>query len=393
MKVVGLMSGTSCDGVDAALVDIRGRGQSLQVKPLAFQTLAYPASLQQRIMAVSVAGSVTDVCHLNVLLGEWFAKAALRVIKEGGLRPSAVDLIGSHGQTVHHLPNGRSEVGFGKIRSTLQIGEPAVIAERTGVTTVANFRARDMAVGGEGAPFAPYIHYVLLTHPRRSRVIVNLGGISNVTFLPSGGPLTSIRAFDTGPGNMVLDAIIQRHTRGRTAFDRGGRVASRGKVDPPLLRSLMAHPFILRRPPKSTGREEFGALFVDQLFRQKRVQRMRIEDLLATCAAWTAGAVRQGISRIGKPIDEIIVGGGGVRNRAIMRTLTDISRPVPVRTFNDVGWDSKSFEAVAFAVLAYQTISGQPANVPAVTGAKHPVVLGAIVPGKPAGSRARWRRL
>jgi anhydro-N-acetylmuramic acid kinase len=389
MKVIGLMSGTSADGVDAALIDIHGRGEALKVKMVACLSRPYSRSLQQRVLEASLKGTVADVCHLNALLGEWFAQAAVRVITRAGLKPSDVALIGSHGQTIHHLPVGTKEAGAGVIRSTLQIAEPTVIAERTGITTIANFRSRDMAAGGEGAPLTPYVHYLLLRHPRRARLIVNLGGISNVTYLPKQSSPDKITAFDTGPANMVLDALMQRVSEGRMPFDRGGKQAATGTIHREFLAELMAHPFLKRRPPKSTGREEFGERFVDQLLARQRAHRLRSEDLLATCAYWTAAAVGSARHWIRNGIDEVVVGGGGIYNETVMRHLRSVFRNVPVKTFDDLGWKSKAFEAVAFAVLAYQTASGEYTNLPQVTGARHPVILGAIVPGagkRPTGS-------
>src|SRR5262245_19463517 len=220
MKIVGLMSGTSGDGVDAALVEVSGRNRSMKARALAAQTLPYPHSLQQRIVTASVSGTVADICHLNALLGEWFADAALQVIRQAKLRPADIALIGSHGQTVHHLPHGIQAPGVGAIRSTLQIAEPAVIAERTGITTIANFRARDIAAGGQGAPLTPAVHALLLRHANRSRLVVNLGGISNVTYVPRGGNQEGVLAFDTGPANMVLDSLVARLTNGRVSMDR-----------------------------------------------------------------------------------------------------------------------------------------------------------------------------
>ena len=383
MKVVGLMSGTSGDGVDAALVEITGRGHSLKAKTIAAQTLAYPRSLQQRILTASVSGTVADICHLNALLGEWFADAALHVIRQAKLRPADVALIGSHGQTVHHLPRGIEAPGVGSIRSTLQIAEPAVIAERTGITTVANFRPRDIAAGGQGAPLTPMAHALLLKHPRRARLIVNLGGISNVTYVSRGGGPEGVLAFDTGPANMVLDGLISRLTNGRLQMDRDGKLAARGEVDARLLGKLLAHPYLSKRPPKSTGREEFGPAVVDELLTFQKQQGLSVEDLLATCSMWTAKAVGTARRWIEGKVDEVIVGGGGVRNRIVMAHLASVFTPIPVTTFDVLGWDSKAFEAVAFAILAYQTATGQWGNIPAVTGAKHPVLLGTIVPGGP----------
>ncbi|HEY6085115.1 MAG TPA: anhydro-N-acetylmuramic acid kinase, partial [Nitrospira sp.] len=313
MKVIGLMSGTSGDGVDAALVEITG-GQSLKTRTISAQTLAYPRSLQQRILNASACGTVKEICHLNALLGEWFADAALQVIRKARLRPANIALIGSHGQTVHHLPHGTERPGVEAIRSTLQIAEPAVIAERTGITTIANFRTRDMAAGGQGAPLTPMAHALLLNHRRRARLVVNLGGISNVSYVPAGGRVEGVVAFDTGPANMVMDGLVSRLTNGRVLMDRDGRLALKGKVDPRLLSKLLAHPFLSKRPPKSTGREEFGSALVEELIIVQQQRKLSLEDLLATCSMWTAKAVGTCRRWIKGHIDEIVVGGGGVRN-------------------------------------------------------------------------------
>ena len=342
--------------------------------------------MRHRILAAATRGTVSEICHLNAVLGEWFAKAALRVMGQAGVKSSDVQVIGSHGQTVHHCPTPRREPGLGLIRSTLQIAEPAVIAERTGITTVADFRPRDLAAGGQGAPLTPYVHYLLLRDPRRARLIVNLGGISNVTYLPASGNLKSVRAFDTGPGNMVLDALVHHLTRGRQSLDRDGRRAAKGKVDARLLATLLTHPFLRREPPKSTGREEFGETFLARVLALSRKWRLAPEDLLATCSLFTAMAVGNARRWLKGPVDEVIVAGGGVRNRTVMADLAAIFEPAPVRPVEELGWKSQAFEATAFAVLAYQTIHGECANVPAVTGAAHPVLLGTIVPG---GERRR----
>ena len=381
MKVVGLMSGTSADGVDAALVKIVQRGGTSRITPLAFASVPYSHTLQQRLVELSLHGQVAEICHMNAYIGELFAKAALRVIRKAQYQPADIDAIGSHGQTIHHLPKGIREPGVGVVRSTLQIGEPAVIAERTGITTVANFRPRDMAAGGEGAPLVPYAHAMAFCHPRRSRLVVNIGGISNVTYLPAGGGVKDLRAFDTGPGNMVLDAIVRMATQGKRSYDAGGRMARRGTVNDEVLRALMAHPFLIRRPPKSTGREEFGAPFIRAIMARQRKSRLSIEDLLATCATWTAEAIGSCRRWIAGEIDEVIVGGGGVYNRAIMGALRGVFAPAPVVTFDDCGWSSKAFEATAFALLAHDMLQGHCTNVPGVTGAHHPVVLGSVVPG------------
>lgn len=398
MKVIGLMSGTSGDGVDAALVEIRtnrrsvsSRRPDVRVRLLAFGVLPYSRALRSRLLAASSQGTVSEICRLNAMLGELFATAALRVVRKAGLPPAEVHVIGSHGHTIHHLPRQVFEPEVGWIRSTLQIGEPAVIAERTGMTTIADFRPRDVAAGGEGAPLTPYVHHLLLSHRRRSRLIVNLGGISNVTYLPAGGDLKNLVAFDTGPGNMVLDALAHHLTKGRQTMDRDGRLAAGGKVDARMLTALLAHPFLRRPPPKSTGREEFGEPFLDHMLSLRRKTRGSLRDLLATCCLFTAisiGSVRRWLHG---GIDEVIVAGGGIRNRTLMAALAAVFDPTPVKTLEQEGWNSKAFEAIAFAILAYQTLRDHCANVPSATGAKHPVLLGTIVPGGP-GWYERLRR-
>lgn len=388
MKVIGLMSGTSGDAVDAALVEIAGSGRRLKVRLLAFAATPYPPALQSRVLALASGGTADDVCHLNALLGEWFARAALRVLRKARLPPSRVALIGSHGQTIRHRPIPLREPGIGRLRSTLQIAEPAIIAERTGITTVADFRPRDLAAGGEGAPLAPYVHDLLLRDRRRHRLILNLGGIGNVTYLPAAGGPETVRAFDTGPGNMLLDGIVQLRTRGRHRMDRDGRAAARGRVHPALLTRLLAHPFLKRRPPKSTGREDFGRPFIARLLAGRRIAT---EDLLATASFFTALTVSSARRWLKGPVDEVIVAGGGASNVTLMSDLRAVFDPVPVRKLDDIGWSSRAFEAVAFAVLAYQTWQGEPANLPAVTGARHPVILGAMLPGRTGWPPARRR--
>lgn len=382
MKVIGLMSGTSGDGVDAALVDIRGRGPSLRARSLSHLTVPYPPALSRHLLAVASSGTVAELCHLNAVVGEVFARAALRLMQHARISPQAVKLIGSHGQTVHHLPDVRVEPGVGRVRSTLQIGEPAVIAQRTGVTTVADFRQRDLAAGGQGAPLVPFAHYVAFRHPQRARLVVNLGGIANVTYLPAGATLRGIQAFDTGPANMVLDALVRHYSRGRESMDRGGRRAARGSADIRLLARLTAHPFFRRRPPKSTGREDFGEAFVNRVLAEAKRRRVKPDHVLATCARLTAWAIADATRWVRGRVQEVIVGGGGALNRTLMRDLREEFSPTPVRTLEDLGWHSKSFEAVAFALLAYESWHGRCANVPSVTGAKAPVVLGAVVSGR-----------
>jgi anhydro-N-acetylmuramic acid kinase len=382
MKVIGLMSGTSADGVDAALVDIRGAGHNLTVHLLAFHTIPFPAPFRARLLHAMTEGTVADVCHLNAALGEWFARAVQRLLKTARVPSRRVALIGSHGQTLHHLPKPRREPVIGPVRSTLQLGAPAVIAERTGITTVADFRARDLAVGGEGAPLTPYVHHLLFHHPSRTRAVVNIGGISNLTYLPGGGSLHAVRAFDTGPGNMVIDGVVRYVTRGRLTCDRGGRLARAGTPNEDLLRTLLDHPFLRRRPPKSTGREEFGERFVDLVLRNGKLLGLSDADLVATATAYTARTIAGAARFLPGRVDEVVICGGGSRNPTLMRMLQYEWKSAKVRPVESLGWDGRALEAVAFAVFAYQHVKGVPCNLPKVTGAKKAVVLGMMTPGK-----------
>jgi len=379
MYAIGLMSGTSADGVDAALVDVRGTSHDLKITLKAYRTFPFPTAFRERLLQAMTGGTVEDVCHLNGALGEWFARAALKVLKAAGVSPRRVALIGSHGQTVHHLPKPRREPVIGPVRSTLQLGAPAIIAERTGITTVADFRSRDVAAGGEGAPLTPYLHYQLFRHPSRARAVVNFGGISNLTYLPAGGSLQSVRAFDTGPGNMVVDGVVRSVTGGRYQYDRSGRLARAGKVDEGLLRRLLQHPFLRRRPPKSTGREEFGERFIDRVVLLGRLAGLSDADLVATATAFTARTIADAQKFLPRPVEEVVISGGGARNLTLVSMLRD-EIGTPVRPVEALGWDGRALEAVAFAVFAYQHVRGVPCNLPQVTGAKRAVVLGTITP-------------
>lgn len=381
MIVVGLMSGTSADGVDAAIVDIRGTGHRLKVTLLHHVGRPYPSRIRQHILQVCHQGSVEQVCHLNALLGEVFAKTVLLAIRHSGIASQRVALIGSHGQTLYHRPIPLYEPGIGYIRSTLQIGDPRVIAERTGITTVSDFRARDLAVGGEGAPLAPYAHALLFAHKKTTRMVLNLGGIANVTILPRGETLASVRAFDTGPCNMLLDGLVALYTKGKSRMDKEGRLARKGQVDETLLRWLLAHPYFSRRPPKSTGREMFGDAYVQRVWTQARRRHLMFPDLLATGCRFIAQIIGHSQEWAKPRIDEVVAGGGGVKNSRLWIELADVFHPIPVKRMETCGSSSQAFEAQAFAILAYQAVQGVSANLQNVTGARRPVILGSVTPG------------
>ena len=403
LRVAGLMSGTSADGVDVAIVDIFGRtGPSpgmwpsrprlgrdehkrrrlchitVSVKMKAFGTVAYSPALRRDVMRLCdpLTARVDDLCRLNFTLGETFAKALAKIARRNRIPLKSIDLVGSHGQTVCHLPTGHPA-------STLQIAEPAVIAERTGITTVADFRPADVAAGGEGAPLVPYTDWVLFRDAKPSRAVQNIGGIANVTYLPARCKVNDILAFDTGPGNMVIDHVARLATRSRQTHDVGGRLAAAGHVDGKLLAELMRHPFLRRKPPKSTGHETFGVAFAQDLYRRARKRKIAPRDIVATVTAFTARSIADAYRRfLPKSPDEVILCGGGVHNRTLVAMLEEELPGSDVRSMADFGINPDAKEAISFAMLAVETIRGRPGNVPSATGAKKPVILGKIIPGK-----------
>ena len=389
MRVLGLMSGTSADGFDVALVRIAGRGLRVRARLENHCTIPYPAAVRRAVLRVANANrrqilSVAEISQFNFLLGELAADAVTRACRRFRVPLKTVGLIGSHGQTVYHQGQ-RSHLAGRRIASTLQLGEPALIAERTGIPVVANFRPRDMAAGGQGAPLVPYVDYLLYRHPRRGRVALNLGGIANVTVIPAGAHPTDVIAFDTGPANMVIDAVVERVTRGRLRFDAGGRLAARGIPDERALPQLLQHPFFRRRPPKSAGREQFGEAYVIDFIR--RMGHAPPEDAVRTATELTVRSVAQAFKKLIFPrasIQEVIVGGGGARNRFLLRRLGELLPGLPLFPSGRFGLDAKAKEAFAFAVLAYQSWHGEPATLPSATGARRAVVLGTIVPGRTA---------
>ena len=386
MKVIGLMSGTSADGIDAALAEISPGRPLPKLRLLGFRVFPFPDGLRQRILGAAddCQGGASELCHLSAYLGELFAAAARAVARLAGVPMRNVALIGSHGQTIVHLPDPKVEDRI-PVRSTMQIGEPSVIAERTGITTVADFRPRDLAAGGEGAPLTPYLHALLFRHPRRDRIVLNLGGIANLTFLPKGHDLRGVMAFDTGPGNVLIDALMARLTGGAIASDLGGRIAASGQVVPPLFRWLMTHPFLPRRPPKSTGRESFGPRLIDALLRRAASRGIAEEDLVATVTAFTARSVELHVRRDlprGAASAEVITCGGGSKNPMLVKRLQEALPECRLLTADQAGFPGRAIEASAFALLAYLTARGLPSNLPRITGAVHPVVLGKIVPGR-----------
>jgi anhydro-N-acetylmuramic acid kinase len=394
MRVAGIMSGTSLDGIDVAVIDITGSGYRAKINVLASHSVPYPKKVRQALLSVSDATTQTgDISRLNFLLGELYAEAIEETAERSGIALNSIKLIGCHGQTIFHEGQAAQYLGK-KVASTMQIGESSIISERTGIDVISNFRERDIAAGGHGAPLVPYLDYMLLRHRGRGRVAVNIGGIANLTAIPPSTNTERIMAFDTGPGNILIDQLVTRITLGRQTFDRDGVLASRGKVDPKLLAKLLRDKYYRAKPPKTAGREQFGAEFVSKLLDTE----LSTEDLIATATALTAESIASGIRNFVLPemrVDEIFVSGGGTHNPVLMAALTKAMEPMPVLCTSEVGLDVDAKEAIAFAVMAYETKHQRPSNVPQATGAKRSVVLGKLtqngapaVNGKNGGSRA-----
>ena len=362
MRVAGLISGTSVDGIDVAIVDIQGR----RIETVAHGAIPYPASLRTRILAASNAPTHTaEISRLNFEIGERFAQALIRACRKIRIPLESVELIGSHGQTIYHEHR----------KNTLQIGEGAVIAERTGIPVVSDFRTADIAAGGAGAPLVPFLDYRVFRHPRRGRIALNLGGIANVTIIPPGARPDEVLAFDTGPANMVIDALVQRLTNGRRLYDRSGAIAATGRIGRALLSKLLRNPYFRKMPPKSAGREQYGAEFVEELI----ATNLPLPDLIATATAFTASTVAMAVNRYTAtdPWD-LIASGGGVHNDTLMSQLTALLPQVTIALTSDFGIDVDAKEAIAFALMAYETYHRRPSNVPSATGALHSSILGKL---------------
>lgn len=375
--VAGLMSGTSLDGIDAAVVRVRGSGTALALEPLAYCHTDYAPPLREVLLrnVEAATSNVRDLSQLNALLGCLFAAAVRDAMGEAGLTLDDLDLVGSHGHTMHHVPEPERFGGSDGVASTLQLGDPAVTATLLGVPVVGNFRAADLALGGQGAPLVPYFDHALFADDRETRALLNLGGIANVTILPAGSGPEEVYAFDTGPANMVLDALALR-LYGET-YDRDGHHAAAGTPDDALLENLLAADYFHRPPPKSTGRELFGSDYVDALVAHFPDAP---DDALATAADLTARSVADALARFvaaEHDLDVVIASGGGVHNRHLMNRLAALL-PVPVCTTSDYGIDPDAKEALCFAVLAHEFVNGIPTNLPSVTGASRPARLGVL---------------
>ena len=384
MLIIGLMSGTSADGIDAALVDVKSAGGRIKVALRSFLCIPHTPEVRDAILRTCDPrrGRIPDLCALDAFLGSRFADAAVTVAESAGVALTSVDAIASHGQTVWHQPTPL-DFGGGHGRGTVQIGNPAVIAAETGCAVVSDFRSADMAAGGQGAPLVPYADWALFASAREDRAVQNIGGIANATFLPRSAAREEVRAFDTGPGNMVIDGVVTELSHGQQTYDRGGEWAASGNINATLLNRLLEHPFFGKEPPKSTGREEFGAQYVRRTIQLGRKLRVADADLVATVTALTAESITLAYQRYSglRNLKTVILGGGGGHNATLVRMIRDRLAPARITTHEEFGIPADAKEAVAFAILAYQTLRGRASNIRSATGAAYAAVLGSWTPG------------
>ena len=382
LLVLGLMSGTSADGIEAALVRISGAPPNLKSNLEGLASLPIPKPIRQKILQIAEGTPIpaAEISQLNFRLGALFAEAAISTCKKLHVPISRLDLIASHGQTIFHQGPPIPYLGAAT-SSTLQIGEPSIIAARTGITTIGDFRPADMAAGGQGAPLVPFADYLLYRHEKLGRVSLNLGGIANVTVIPAHAKPQDVFAFDTGPANILIDALVSHFTKGRQRFDKNARLAQTGRCLTPLLETLLRDPYFRLRPPKSTGREYFGRAFAQEILAEGRKLRARPEDLIYTATIFTALSVVDALNRFVLPdtkISQLIVSGGGTRNPLLMCQLEAALAPIELLTSERFNVPEQSKEAYAFALLAYETFHHRPSNLPSATGARRPAILGKI---------------
>ena len=382
MLVAGIMSGTSVDAIDIAFVEIHGGGGGIDVEVVGFQEIPFADGVRKEVLeACDGMASAARISQLNILLGDLFAGALRRAGELTGVSLKNLELVGSHGQTIYHQGLPTDLCGF-RVTSSLQIGEPACIARAVGVPVVADFRTADIAAGGQGAPLVPYVDFLLFRHETMNRVALNIGGIANLTAIPAGRDSAAVFAFDTGPGNMVIDGLVEGITEGRERFDRNGGVAMQGEADEDLLAELLGDPYYERPAPKSTGRDEFGSAFARRLL----ASALSPESQVATATQLTVRTILMGLERLvlpRMPVDELIVSGGGWHNPAIMKPLREGLPGTRVTSTDEFGIAGDAKEAVAFAVLAYETVNGRPGNLISATGASRPAILGSITPPAP----------
>ena len=378
--VVGIMSGTSADGVDVSLCRISGHGTDTEVEQIDFCFVPFDEAVRSEILRIAGGKSAAaeDFCKMNFLLGELYVDAVRKLCSQAGVNPENIDLIGSHGQTLWHIPKEEEYLGY-RFKSTFQLGECAVLSEAFGCPVVGDFRVRDVAAGGLGAPLVPYSEFLIYRRKTECIALQNIGGIGNITCLLPDCSLEDVFAFDTGPGNMVIDAVYSAVTNGRCRYDEGGKYAAQGRVSEKLLAYMMDDEYIHIKPPKTTGREYYGEQYVNRIMVKARELGVNNCDLMATVTAFTAETIKYGVRHfMSKKPDRLIVGGGGSMNKTLMRFIAEALPDCGVMTNEQLGYDSNAKEAVAFAVLANETIFSGANNVPTVTGANKYVVMGKI---------------
>lgn len=380
MRVIGLISGTSMDGIDAAAIDIDRRDDRIAFDLLEFASTPYPDALRAKLDRTECwdALSLAQISSLNFELGDAFSNAALSMLR----RVPDAALIGSHGQTVFHEP--RPDAACGRVASTLQLAEPAVIAQRTELTTIADFRVTDVAAGGQGAPLVAFVDYLVMRSANESRTALNIGGIANVTFMPAGCAAQEVSAFDSGPGNMLLDRAVRTlYPNAATGFDRDGKIAASGSPNAPLLEWLLSEPYFSQAPPKTAGREQFGATFFARAHAKGSAMHCANNDFVATLTELSARAI---VDSVPANCQLLVVSGGGVHNQALMRaidrSLANRDHPPRITRSDEFGFPVDAKEAMAFAILAYEALHGRSNTLPSATGARRPAVMGKIVPGK-----------
>ncbi len=382
--IVGLMSGTSCDAVDAILVELSGSADLTDFSIVAFEEFPFSLEIKSQLSRINSEKefSLSDLCRFDFMIAKVFAEAVQKISEKSGIALSEIDLIGSHGQTVIHLPEVKKMAGY-NIKSTFQAGKPSVIAAITGITTVGDFRSADMAVGGEGAPLVPLVDFILFSHKSEGRICLNIGGIANITVLPAGKKIKDIVAFDTGPGNGLLDILSARTTGNREFFDNNGNKALSGKVDSLLLDRLLSHEYFRRNPPKSTGKELFGTNIVDKVLTEKSTSN--IDDLFATFGMMTVRSIADAVISViasKSSFKKMIVSGGGYRNNFIMKELKSALPFLEITSTDRFGIPYNAKEALAFAFLANETMCSSPGNVPSATGASERQILGVVAQGR-----------
>jgi len=398
---IGLMSGTSVDGIDVVIAEFRRVNGFIKHKFLLFRKYDFSSIIRKRIFDAmnDSLPSTKNICQLNFELAYLYANAVKNTLRESGLSKDKIFVIGSHGQTIYHIPQGTKENGKKLIASTLQIGDGSIIAEITGIPTVSDFRTRDIAAGGHGAPLVPFADFHLLTHHKKNRVLQNIGGVANLTFLKASGKISDIIAFDNGPGNMIIDYATYYFTKGKQTFDKNGELAGRGKINNAILSELLKHPYCKMKPPKTTGREMFGKEYTERIIKQYVVRDLShskdrtvfcpyqgyskkdIYDFISTVTALTAITITDSYKNFimnKYRVDEVLLAGGGAYNTTLVKMIKNKLQDTDVKTLEDIGFNSDGKEALSFALLAYATMLNIPNNVPSATGAKKPVVLGKI---------------